>query len=91
MMETSEIEHLAEAVEKMVDRLKAITTKNKDLMAQKKSLEDKVLSLQRQVQKSQKEGKQTSQLIADNKGYKKTCTLVKTKVVSMLAKVDSLQ
>ena len=90
-MEKSEMERLAEAVEKMVDRLKAITAKNKELMAQKKSLEDKVLSLQRQVEKNQKEGKQTGQLIADNKAYKKKCALLKTKVVSMLAKVDSLQ
>jgi hypothetical protein len=85
------LELLAAKVETVVDDLKAAQNKNKQLAKENKRLEERVTSLEKEIRKGQKEGERTAGLVAENKEYKKKCGLLKTKVTSMLAKVESLQ
>ncbi len=90
-MDKDELEWLAATVDSTVDDLKAARDKNKELSAEKKKLEQRLSALQKQARKAEKEGDRASELIAQNKAYKKTCALMKSKVTSMLAKVEVLQ
>jgi hypothetical protein len=90
-MNKEELEWLAERVETLVEDLKAARAANKELLAEKKKLEQKLSSSARQIEKVDKEGNQLAELTAENKAYKKKCELLRTKVTSMLAKVEVLQ
>lgn len=90
-MDKQELEWLAERVETLVEDLKAAKAANKDLLAEKTKLEQKLSSQIRQIEKVEKEGSQVAALTAENKAYKKKCALLRTKVTSMLAKVEVLQ
>ena len=90
-MNKEELEWLAERVETLVEDLKAARAANKELLAEKKKLEQKLSSSARQIEKVDKEGNQLAELTAENKAYKKKCALLRTKVTSMLAKVEVLQ
>ena len=87
----NDLELLAAKVEAVVDDLKAAQSRNKELTKDNKRLTEQMALLQKEIQKSQKEGERTAELVAQNKAYKKTCSLLKSKVTSMLAKVDVLQ
>jgi hypothetical protein len=91
MMETQDLELLAARVEQIVDDLKSLRLTNKELAAEKRQLEGKVASLEKQVRQSDKEGDRVKDLVAQNKEYKKKCSLLQSKVTSMLAKVEILQ
>ena len=90
-MQSGELEHLAERVEKMVEDLKAARLKANDLLSEKTKLAERIASLEKQLRQTHKEGDQVSDLSAQNKAYRKKNALLRTKVVSMLAKVESLQ
>ena len=90
-MDREELEWLTARVEAAVDDLKAVRSENRQLANDNKKLHAKVSDLERRIRKSQKEGAQASDLIAQNKAYKKKYALLKTKVSSMLAKVEVLQ
>ena len=90
-MDREELEWLTARVEAAVDDLKAVRSENKQLSEDNKKLHAKVSDLERRIRKSQKEGAQAGDLIAQNKAYKKKYALLKTKVSSMLAKVEVLQ
>jgi DNA repair exonuclease SbcCD ATPase subunit len=90
-MDKDEFERLAVKVERVVDDLKTAKHKNKELSAAKKNLEQRLSSLEKQVGQTQKEGARFSELLAQNKAYKKKCALLKSRVTSMLAKVEGLQ
>ena len=90
-MDKQELEWLAERVETLVEDLKAAKAANQELMSEKKKLEGKLSSQNRQIEKVEKEGDQLAELTAENRAYKKKCALLRTKVTSMLAKVEVLQ
>jgi cell shape-determining protein MreC len=90
-MDRDELEWLAGRVESLVDDLKTAKRGNKELLAEKKKLEERLSSLERQVRRTQKEGDKLADLTVQNKAYKKKCALLKAKVTSMLAKVEVLQ
>ena len=87
----NDLELLAAKVETVVDDLKAAQNSNKELKKENKRLIGRIASLEKGIAKSQKEGDRTAELLAQNKEYKKKCRLVKSKVTSMLAKVEGLQ
>lgn len=91
MMPTGELERLAEKVENLVEDLKRARTEGHNLVAEKRRLEENLAHLDKQLRQSQKEGDQSEELVAQNKAYKKKQALLKSKVVSMLAKVEALQ
>jgi septal ring factor EnvC (AmiA/AmiB activator) len=86
-----DLESMAARVEAVVDDLKAAKDRNKELLKAKKRLEERVASLEREIGRSQKEGKRAAELLDLNKTYKKNFTLMKTRVSSMLAKIEGLQ
>ncbi len=90
-MDKQELEWLAERVETLVEDLKAAKAANKELLAEKKKLEQKMSSHSKHIEKAEKEGNQIAELTAENKAYKKKCAILRTKVTSMLAKVEVLQ
>ena len=90
-MDKEELEWLAERVETLVEDLKAAKATNKELLDEKKKLEQRLSSNTRQIEKVDKEGSQLAELTAQNKAYKKKCALLSNKVTSMLAKVEVLQ
>lgn len=90
-MDKEELEWLAERVETLVEDLKAAKVTNKELLAEKKKLEQRLSSSARQIGKVDKEGSKVAELTAQNKAYKKKCALLRSKVTSMLAKVEVLQ
>jgi cell division septum initiation protein DivIVA len=87
----NDLEALVAKVDTVVDDLKAAKNENKELAKENKKLEERIVSLEREMGKSHKEGEKTAELLAQNKEYKKKFSLVKTKVTSMLAKVEGLQ
>lgn len=90
-MELEELERLADRVEALVDELKQQREINRRLLSEKASLEQKVASLLKQLDKFEKEGNRIEELLAENKANKKKLALLKAKVTSMLAKVEVLQ
>jgi cell shape-determining protein MreC len=87
----NDLELLAAKVEAVVDDLKAAKNGNKELAKDNKRLGEQMALLEKEIQKSQKEGERTAELIAQNKEYKKKCSLLQSKVTSMLAKAEALQ
>lgn len=90
-MDKEELEWLAAKVDEVVEDLKAAKDESKSLAAEKKRLEQKLSSVEKQIRSIQKEGGRGSQLVAENKAYKKKWALMRSKVTSMLAKVEALQ
>ena len=90
-MDKDELQWLAAKVETIVEDLKTARSTNKRLSAEKKRLEEKLASMERQIRQAQKEGNRVSDLAAENKAYRKKCALLKSKVTSMLAKAEVLQ
>jgi len=90
-MDKDGLELLAAKVDSVVEDLKAVRDRNKELSTEKKKLEQRLSALEKQVRQGDKEGDRTKELIAENKAYKKRCALMKSKVTSMLAKVEVLQ
>jgi FtsZ-binding cell division protein ZapB len=90
-MQKGELESLADTVEKVVENLKTAKAANKQLLTEKQELRQKVSSLEREAGRTLKEEDQISELTAQNKAYKKKCALLKSRIASMLAKVESLQ
>ena len=87
----NDLELLAAKVEAVVDDLKAARSTSSELAKDNKRLTEQVALLDKKIQKSQKEVERTAELVAQNKEYKKTCSMLKSKVASMLAKVEVLQ
>jgi len=87
----SDLELLAARVEAVVDDLKAARNRNSELAKDNKRLTEQMALLEKEIQKSQKEVERTSELVAQNKEYKKSFGLLKSRVASMLAKVEALQ
>jgi cell division septum initiation protein DivIVA len=90
-MPVGDLEALSKKVEDIVDKYVSAKKKNKDLISRNKELEKKVASLEKHLNKSEKEVGHISGLEARNRAYEKNYRVLKSKVVSMLAKVDSLQ
>lgn len=90
-MDLGDLEALSRKVERIVEKYLSAKKKNKDLVSRNKELEKKVASLEKHLRKSEKEVGHIDQLVARNRVYEKNYNLLKSKVVSMLAKVDSLQ
>lgn len=90
-MDKEQLEWLAQRVEVLVEDLKAAKATNKELLAEKKKLEQRLSSNTRQTEQFEKEGTQVAELTAQNKAYKKKVALLRSKVTSMLAKVEVLQ
>ena len=90
-MDVGDLEALASKVENMVEKYAGARKKNKDLISRNKELEKKVASLEKHLSKSEKEVGHIDNLEARNKAYERNYKVLKSKVVSMLAKVDSLQ
>ncbi len=87
----NDLELLAAKVEAVVDDLKAAQNGNRELVKDNKRFAEQMALLEKEIQKSQKEGDRTAELVAQNKEYKKKCGLLKSKVTSMLAKAEALQ
>ena len=87
----NDLELLAAKVEAVIDDLKAAQNKNSELAKDNKRLTEQMALLEKEMQKRQKEVERTAGLVAQNKQYKKTQSLLKSKVTSMLAKVEVLQ
>ena len=90
-MDKDELGWLAEKVEALVDDLKSAREQNKELLATRRKLQQKLASLEKRYGQVDKEGKRIKDLITQNKTYEKKCALLKHKVTSMLAKVEVLQ
>jgi predicted nuclease with TOPRIM domain len=90
-MQLGDLEALSKKVENIVEKYISAQKKNKDLVSRNKELEKKVASLEKHLNQSEKEVGHINQLVARNKAYEKNYKMLKSKVVSMLAKVDSLQ
>ena len=86
-----DLELLAAKVETVVDDLKAAQNRNMEMTKETKTLEERIASLRNEKHKSQKEGERAAELLAQNKEYRRKCSLLKSKVTSMLAKVEALQ
>jgi hypothetical protein len=91
VMEANDLERLAERVDKLVEDLKAARADGRNLLSDKKKLEDKVAGLEKQLRQCQKEGDRLGEHLAQNKAYKRKSVLLRSKVVSMLAIVESMQ
>ena len=87
----NDLELLTAKVEAVIDDLKAARAENIELAKDNKRLTEQTALLEKEIQKSQKEVERTAELVAQNKEYKKTCGMLKSKVASMLAKVEVLQ
>jgi hypothetical protein len=90
-MDKDELGWLAEKVEALVDDLKSAREQNKELLAARRKLQQKLASLEKRYGQVDKEGRRIKDLITQNKTYEKKCALLKHKVTSMLAKVEVLQ
>lgn len=90
-MKMGDLEALTRKVESIVEKYKSTRQKNQDLVSRNKELEKRVASLEKHLSKSEKEVGHINQLMARNKAYEKNYKMLKSKVLSMLAKVDSLQ
>jgi cell division septum initiation protein DivIVA len=90
-MSHSDLERLAEKVDHLVDGLKAARAESQGLRMERKRLEEKVAGLEKQLRHGQKEGDRLNELMAQNKAYKKRTALLKSRVVSMLARVEGVQ
>jgi ABC-type transporter Mla subunit MlaD len=90
-VQASELERLAEKIDKLVEDLKTAKSQSHTLVADKKKLEEKVAQLEKQLRQFQKEGDETGELLAQIKAYRKRNALLKSKVISILAKVEALQ
>jgi predicted RNase H-like nuclease (RuvC/YqgF family) len=90
-MDMGDLEALSKKVEKIVDNYVSAKNKNKTLVSRNKELEKKVACLEKHLQKSEKEVKHIARIVARNKAYEKNYSLLRSKLVSVLAKVDSLQ
>jgi cell division septum initiation protein DivIVA len=90
-MDLGELEALSRKIDTIVDKYVSAKKKNKDLISRNKELEKRVASLEKHLSKSEKEVGHISDLEARNRAYEKNYKVLKSKVVSMLAKVDSLQ
>jgi hypothetical protein len=90
-MVLEDLDSLSRKVESIVEQYVLTQKKNLELISRNKELEKKVASLEKHLNKSEKEVGQAGQLVARNKVYEKNYGLLRSKVVSMLAKVDSLQ
>jgi cell division septum initiation protein DivIVA len=90
-MGTSDLDNLFERVDRLVDDLKVAKAESAGLKAEKKKLEERIALLEKQLRQGQKEGDRLSQVVAQNKAYKKKQTVLKSKVISMLAKVEGIQ
>ncbi|HVP57992.1 MAG TPA: hypothetical protein VMU02_07815 [bacterium] len=82
---------MADKIDKLVDDLKASKSDKHSALSDKRKLEEKVAHLEKQLRQLQKEGEHTSELSAQNKAYRKQHALLKSKVISMLAKVEAMQ
>jgi hypothetical protein len=91
VMPESELERLAEKIDKLVEELKAAKSDRHSVSSEKKKLEEKAAHLEKQLRQLQKEGEHTSELSAQNKAYRKKQALLKTKVISMLARIEAMQ
>jgi chromosome segregation ATPase len=90
-MDKVDLQWLAGQVDEVVESLKTARSENKDLLAEKKELEQRLSSLEKQLRQMQKEGDRIGDLVAQNKEYKKKFAMLKSRVASMLAKVEVLQ
>ena len=90
-MDVGDLEALSKKVEDIVEKYVGAKKKNKDLISRNKELEKEVASLEKHLSKSEKEVGHIGSLEARNKAYERNYKVLKSKVVSMLAKVDSLQ
>jgi|GEM_PF-2118315 len=90
-MEMGEFEALTRKIEHMVDQYIDAKKKNDDLISRNRELEKQVSSLEKHLHKSEKEVDRIGKIVARNKAYEKNYGLLKSKVASVLAKVDSLQ
>ena len=90
-MSSSDLERLADRVDRLVDHLKAARAESQDLRAERKRFEEKVAALEKQLRHHQKEGERLNELLAQNKAYKKRTGLLRSRVVSMLARVEGVQ
>jgi uncharacterized coiled-coil DUF342 family protein len=90
-MPASELDRLAEKIDKLVDELKVSRSDKQSVSSEKRKLEEKVAHLEKQLRQLQKEGEHTSELLAQNKAFRKKHALLKSKIVSMLAKVEAMQ
>jgi len=90
-MQLGDLEALSRKVESVVEKYQSVTEKNKDLVSRNKELEKRVASLEKHLDKSEKEVGHINRLVARNRAYEKNYKMLKSKVVSMLAKVDGLQ
>ncbi len=90
-MDKDELEWLAAKVGGIVDDLKSARKQNKELLTEKRKLQQKLSSLEKRYSQVEKEGGRAKELTAQNKVYEKKYALLKQKVTSMLAKVEVLQ
>ena len=90
-MQAGELERLAERIDKLVEDLKTARAESHSLLSEKKKIEDRVASLEKQLRQCQKEGDRLDEHLAQNKAYKRKNVMLRSKVVSMLAKVENMQ
>jgi chromosome segregation ATPase len=90
-MDKEELEWLVDRVESLVNDLKSTRGKNKELLSEKRRLQQKLVSLEKRYGQVEKEGGRVKDLMSQNKAYEKKCALLKHKITSMLAKVEALQ
>lgn len=90
-MDKEQLEWLADKVETLVDDLKSARGANKELLSEKRRLQQRLVSLEKRYGQVEKEGGCVKDLISQNKVYEKKCALLKHKITSVLAKVEVLQ
>jgi hypothetical protein len=90
-MSAKDLDRLADEVDHLVEDLKSAKAESHGARLEKKRLEEKVAGLEKQLRHLQKEGDRLNELLAQNKAYKKRTALVRSKVLSMLARVEGMQ
>jgi predicted nucleic acid-binding Zn-ribbon protein len=90
-MPIKELERLADKLDNLVEDLKAVRLEHHNALSEKKKVEEKVAHLEKQLRQFQKEGDHADELSSQNKAHKRRNALLKSKVASMLAKVEGMQ
>jgi predicted nucleic acid-binding Zn-ribbon protein len=90
-MPVKELERLADKLDKLVEEIRTIRLEHHNALSEKKKVEEKVAHLEKQLRQFQKEGDHAEELSSQTKAYKRKHALLKSKVASMLAKVEGMQ
>lgn len=90
-MDLSSLEDTAQRVEWLVEKYKRLSREKSSLLKEKQELERKVNELERRIENLKKEEQRLDRLLAENKANKRKIALLRSRIISMLAKLEILQ